>query len=56
MEGMKNITIDTLLLGGERVPKYLRDALTILEKTIPNAKRYELIGLNNDARTQQNLR
>ena len=47
----KNITIDTLLLGGEKSPKYLRDALTILEKTIPNAKRYELIGLDHGAST-----
>ena len=50
-ERYKNIMIDTLLLGGEKSPKYLRDALIVLEKTIPNAKHIELIGLDHGAST-----
>ena len=50
-ERYQNIIVDTLLLGGAKSPKYLRDALITLEKTIPHAKRVELNGLDHGAST-----
>jgi pimeloyl-ACP methyl ester carboxylesterase len=43
------IRADTLLLGGDRSPAYLRDALGFLARTLPSAERVELTGLDHNA-------
>jgi len=43
----KNIIIPTLLVGGSKSPKYLKQSVALLEKTIPNNKRVEFKGLNH---------
>ncbi len=45
----QNIKAQTLLLGGDKSPAFLHNALIILEKTIPNSKRIELPGLRHNA-------
>jgi len=49
LERYKDIVAETLLLGGDRSPAYLRDALSALSKTLPRAKRIELPGLGHNA-------
>ena len=44
-----DIRAETLLIGGNKSPAYLRDALRILAKTIPGAKLREIQGLSHNA-------
>jgi pimeloyl-ACP methyl ester carboxylesterase len=48
-ERYKAIQAETLLLGGDKSPTYLRDALSALSKTIPHARYIELPGLDHNA-------
>src|SRR5262245_18904228 len=48
-ERYKAIEAETLLLGGDQSPTYLRDALSALSKTIPHARHIELPGLDHNA-------
>jgi pimeloyl-ACP methyl ester carboxylesterase len=43
------VNAQVLLLGGDKSPVYLRDAVDALEKVLPNAKRVEFPGLNHGA-------
>jgi hypothetical protein len=43
------IRADVLLLGGSKSPAYLKDALTRLQASIPDARRVELPGLDHGA-------
>lgn len=47
LERFQAIQAPTLLLGGSKSPKYLKNALDALEKTLPNARRVEFRGLNH---------
>lgn len=47
IEPFKAVQADFLLLGGTKSPRYLKDALTSLEKTLPRVQRYELAGLDH---------
>lgn len=40
---------EVLLLGGDRTPRYLKTALTTLDKVLPNARRIEFEGLDHSA-------
>jgi hypothetical protein len=46
---LEQLDADVLLLGGDHSPKYLRDALTMLEGAIPRARRHEFPGLGTAA-------
>jgi pimeloyl-ACP methyl ester carboxylesterase len=41
------VTVPTLLLGGSRSPAYLKAALAALERTLPDARRVELRGVDH---------
>jgi pimeloyl-ACP methyl ester carboxylesterase len=49
LERYKDIAAETLLLGGDQSPAYLRDALSALSRTLPHAKRIELPRLGHNA-------
>ncbi len=49
IERYRNITADTLLLGGAKSPVYLRDVLPILAKTVPHATLRMFEGLDHNA-------
>jgi pimeloyl-ACP methyl ester carboxylesterase len=44
---LEQLDVDVLLLGGDQSPQYLKDALTVLERTIPRARRHEFPGLGH---------
>lgn len=45
----RSLEKEILLLGGTRIPQYLKDALEGLAKTLPNARRVTLPGLDHAA-------
>jgi pimeloyl-ACP methyl ester carboxylesterase len=45
----KTVNKPILLLGGSKSPKYLKEALSSLEKTLPNVRRTEFEGLDHNA-------
>jgi pimeloyl-ACP methyl ester carboxylesterase len=49
LESFRAIRAEVLLLGGSKSPTYLKAALDVLEKALPQAKRVELPGLNHAA-------
>src|SRR5262249_21394094 len=49
LERYKNIAAETLLLGGDQSPAYLRDALSALSKMLPHTKHIEMPGLGHNA-------
>ena len=49
IELYKTVQQEVLLLGGDRSPQYLQNALTGLEKTLPKSKRIEFKGLGHSA-------
>jgi pimeloyl-ACP methyl ester carboxylesterase len=51
-ERYRHIPVETLLLGGSRSPAYLRDALPVLAKIIPDARADVLPDLNHNAPDQ----
>lgn len=46
-DDLKNVKTQTLLLGGSKSPKYLKQSVDLLENILPNKKRIELPGLNH---------
>jgi len=46
-DDFKNVKTQTLLLGGSKSPKYLKQSVDLLENILPNKKRIELPGLNH---------
>ncbi len=48
-EGYRDISAETLLLGGEKSPGYLLNSLQVLARTIPSAQAHILPGLNHTA-------
>jgi hypothetical protein len=47
LERFKTIQTPVLLLGGSASPAYLKTALDVLEKILPNAQRIEFPGLHH---------
>jgi hypothetical protein len=46
-ETYRSVKQGVLLLGGTASPNYLREALTMLEKTLPKVRRIEFEGLDH---------
>jgi len=44
---LEEVVGEVLLLGGSQSPRYLKDALTMLEGRIPGARRHEFPGLGH---------
>jgi pimeloyl-ACP methyl ester carboxylesterase len=49
LESFKAMHAEVFLLGGDKSPAYLRNALDALSKTLPHVERVEYPGLNHDA-------
>ncbi len=47
VENFKAIHTDVLLLGGSKSPAWLKDALDVLEKTLPHVQRVEFLRLDH---------
>lgn len=56
LETYRQLTTETLLLGGTRSPAYLRQALTALEGVLPRARRADLTGLDHSATSNADRR
>jgi pimeloyl-ACP methyl ester carboxylesterase len=48
-ERFRNVTCDVLLLGGTKSPRYMNEALDMLEHLLPHMQRVEFRGLNHGA-------
>lgn len=49
LDSLRAVLAEVLLLGGNKSPAYLQDALGALEQVLPNARRIELPGLDHAA-------
>jgi pimeloyl-ACP methyl ester carboxylesterase len=49
LDRFRAVTAPTLLVGGEHSPRYLREALAALERTLPDAKRVTVPGVDHGA-------
>jgi pimeloyl-ACP methyl ester carboxylesterase len=49
LESLRDLRVETLLLGGSKSPAFLKAGLAALERSLPNAHRVEIAGVGHDA-------